>query len=124
MIQPTGPYSYEWSTNAIIPTYDTTSINCDIMSYASYSVTVTTASGCTSTATMADIGNIDALRIWDVIYDTASCTNQGSVSIFIEGGVAPVSAHWIDNSFIPIAVDFGTTATNLPYAGGDYLVYL
>ena len=88
----TAPYSYSWSTGAI-----TQSING--LPAGSYSVIVTDANNCTSTATVA-LTQPTAISLNPVVSSNVSCFGgaNGAINITANGGVTPYSYLWANGS--------------------------
>ena len=79
----TAPYSFEWSNTA-------TTEDMIGLTAGTYSVTVTDANGCTTTAS-ADVTEPALLEVSTVVDTNVSCNGgaTGSVTINLTGGVAP-----------------------------------
>ena len=109
----TGPYSYMWNT---VPSQ--TSQNVQNVLSGGYTVTVTDAHGCTTSASAIIapappqlLANITGTT--DVLCAGAA---TGSAAVAVTGGTSPYNYSWTTNPPQP-----GTTATNLP-AGSHTVV--
>ena len=99
-----APYSYQWSNGG-----STTSINT--LKAGNYSVLVTDANGCTTTAQYI-ISEPSALTLSiDSISPAACGLSNGMATVSASGGLAPYSIQWSNNTI-------GNTASGL--AGGVY----
>ena len=105
----TGAYTYSWSNGP-------TSATNPNLAAASYTVTVTDANNCTSTAT-AVIGEPAAVLATISSFTNASCAgiDDGTATASGSGGTAPFSFLWSTT-----AAD--TTATITGLSGGTYIV--
>lgn len=105
----TAPYTYTWSTGQNGPTISDLPIG-------SYTVTVSDANGCTTSATVDLVGPEDDLFAFVESYQHVSChgLNDGSATLSITGGSGSYTVYW--NTEPP---QTGPTATGL--APGNYL---
>jgi gliding motility-associated-like protein len=105
-----GPYTYAWSNSAV-----TSSINN--LSAGSYSVTVTTANGCTSTASYVITQPATPLASPASVVSNVLCFggNNGQASVNASGGTGPYNYSW--NS-----TPAQTTATATSLNAGIYSV--
>ncbi|NPA33534.1 MAG: S8 family serine peptidase [Chlorobi bacterium] len=87
----TAPYTYSWSNGAT--TEDLSSIPP-----GTYSVTVTDANGCTTTASFT-VNNISNLSVTGVVTD-ATChgDSTGAIDITVSGGTPPYSYSWTNGA--------------------------
>jgi len=84
----TAPYTYEWSN-------DSTGTEITGLVAGTYTVTVTDANGCTSTATLELVDPAQLAIDADVINVTCSdSTNDGSIALDITGGTGSVTVLW------------------------------
>ncbi|WP_221412673.1 SprB repeat-containing protein, partial [Fulvivirga lutimaris] len=81
-----APYIYSWSTGA-------TTENLEGISGGYYVLTVTDANGCEAKAT-AIVENTVFIDINGIITNSGCSTNNGSVDVTVEGGVAPYTFYW------------------------------
>jgi gliding motility-associated-like protein len=105
----TAPYSYSWNTTPVQTTAIATGLNSGI-----YTVTVTSATGCTSTAT-ASISNTGGLSVSATVTAQINCfgAGTGSLSATAAGGTSPYSYLWSNGAI-------GSTASGL--VAGNYTV--
>ena len=81
----TAPYTYQWHDG------QTTK---DLFGVAGgpYSLTVTDASGCTTTLD-GDLGQPDAIQVTETLMNGA-CGEKGAIDIFVSGGIPPYQYNW------------------------------
>lgn len=106
VISGTAPFTYQWSNGV------TTSVNPNLTP-GTYSVTVTDANNCFTTANL-NIGGAQNLEL-DLNSNNVSCTgaNDGLASVNILSGTAPFDIIWSNG---------GTTSTILGLSSGTYSV--
>lgn len=101
------PYTYAWSNNTT---------NQDLLNATAgvYSVTVTTASGCTTTATYTITQPSSPLNVSAVLVNNVSCANgyDGQVNALATGGTAPYSYSWNSTPAQATASAFGLNSGN------------
>lgn len=104
------PYTYQWSNNS-------TNANLIGVPAGTYSVLVTTASGCTNTATYTITQPAAPLSALSSVISNVTCAtgNNGQASVTANGGTAPYNFSW--NS---TPAQNNTTATSL--TAGNYSV--
>ncbi|MCX6258905.1 MAG: T9SS type A sorting domain-containing protein [Bacteroidia bacterium] len=105
----TTPYTYHWSNQA-------TSQNLSNLTAGVYHVTIIDAHGCTAVNSVTVNGAADPL---DAFYETtaSTCLPNGSVTLYISGGVAPYSYLWsngatTDNLMNVISDNYSVTVTD------------
>lgn len=83
------PYAYQWSNNS-------TSANLIGVPAGTYSVLVTTASGCTNTATYTITQPASALSALGSVLNNVNCAtgNNGQATVAVSGGTAPYNYSW------------------------------
>ncbi|MEL6865223.1 MAG: SprB repeat-containing protein, partial [Bacteroidota bacterium] len=83
----TAPYTYSWSNGA-------SSQNLDNLNEGTYSVIVTDANGCTSTCEASIQTSTDLVLSCSASNTDCSNITSGSISVNVEGGLAPFSFAW------------------------------
>lgn len=101
------PYTYQWSNNA-------TTANLIGINAGTYSVIVTTASGCTNTATYTVTQPASALTATSNVLNHVLCAtgNNGSADANASGGTAPYNYSWNSTPAQTNATATGLTAGN------------
>jgi large repetitive protein len=91
----TPPYTYAWNTDPAQSTADASGLEA-----GSYTVMVTDAFGCTSSASV-DITEPQGMGIESTV-TPATCpdSNDGSIALAITGGTAPYTCSWKDGSTV------------------------
>lgn len=108
------PYSYVWSHNAALNSPNATDLAPGV-----YSVTLTDANGCTSTASgeVMDDGGVSAIV---ASFANALCTNgSGSISLSITGGQGPYAFAWSHDANLNTANATGLSAGNYSVTVSD-----
>lgn len=110
-----GPYTFEWSSNAILGWEDGY-----INGYpGTYSVTVTSAGGCTSTASYTIGMNINDPFYVDFWTGDAECGfDNGYIEAYVQGGIPPYYYYAVDDN--GNWIEFNGTLDSLP--PGNYYV--
>jgi gliding motility-associated-like protein len=105
-----GPYTYQWSNN-------TTANSITGVGAGTYSVVVTTATGCTTNVTVTVTQPASALSAPASVIGNVSCFggNNGQASVNASGGTGPYVYSWNSSPSQSAA-----TATSLP--AGNYVV--
>ncbi|MDQ3109322.1 MAG: choice-of-anchor L domain-containing protein [Bacteroidota bacterium] len=108
----TGPYSYSWNTSPV-----QTGSTASNLAAGNYTVTITDANNCTSTATVSisQPAAVLSTSISSQVDVTCFGGNTGSATISVAGGTAPYTYNWSTSP-----VQTGATATNL--SAGSYTV--
>ena len=101
----TAPYSYTWTNGAT--TQDLTNIPA-----GSYSVTVTDANGCVTTASFV-VNEPPAISVTSNITQPTCGNSDGAIDITVSGGTAPYSFSWSNGA---------TTEDLLNVSAGTYVV--
>lgn len=103
------PYTYLWSNS-------TTSANLTAVPAGTYSVIVTTASGCTNTATYTITQPASALAATSIVNNHVLCAggNNGQATATASGGTAPYNYSW--NSTPAQATAAANNLTAGPYS--------
>jgi len=102
----TGPYTYSWSNGA-------TSANISNVGSGNYSVTVTSAQGCTGTAS-ATLTNPSGMNVTGTAQNISCAGNSnGSVTLSVSGGTGNKTYLWSNGA---------TTANLANVAAGSYSV--
>jgi len=93
-VLPSGTSTYTYLWNTVPPQYNQTAVNIPA---GSYSVTVTDANGCTTSATTT-VGDLPgpSVSITNIIDETCSLSN-GSVTITVSGGTSGYTYQWDSN---------------------------
>jgi gliding motility-associated-like protein len=101
------PYTYQWSNNA-------NTANLLGISAGTYSVIVTTASGCTNTATYTVTQPATALSAISTVIGDVTCAQgaNGSASTTPSGGTGPYNYSWNSTPAQTAATATGLTAGN------------
>jgi len=101
------PYTYQWSTNAV-------TANLLAVPAGTYSVIVTTASGCTNTATYTITQPASVLTATSSVLNNVSCAtgSNGSADANASGGTAPYNYSWNSAPAQTNATATGLTAGN------------
>ncbi len=81
----TAPYTYQWHNGQ-------TTKDLFGVTGGPYSVTVTDASGC-STTLEGNLGQPDAIQVTETLMNGA-CGEKGAIDIFVSGGTAPYTYNW------------------------------
>lgn len=105
----TGPFSYNWQGLS-----GQTTDTAHGLSAGTYTVTVSTAAGCTATDTVV-VKNPGKMTVQIVSRGTCTGSAQGSLTASVNGGVAPYQYKWNTVPALPTA-----TASNL--SAGAYSV--
>ncbi|MBX2928676.1 MAG: T9SS type A sorting domain-containing protein [Saprospiraceae bacterium] len=108
------PYSYTWSHNAAL-----NSPNATDLAPGAYSVTLTDANGCSSTASgeVMDDGGVSATV---ASFTNAVCTDgSGSISLSIAGGQGPYAFAWSHDVALNIPNATGLSAGNYSVTVSD-----
>ncbi|WP_197285472.1 Ig-like domain-containing protein, partial [Pedobacter sp. R20-19] len=85
-----SPYTYSWNTNPV-----QTSATANNLAAGTYTVTVTDASGCSTTQDVTITEPAAGLSITGtVINSTCGATNNGAVDITLSGGTTPYTYQW------------------------------
>jgi large repetitive protein len=108
----TSPYSYSWNTTPVQTTATASGLPA-----GTYTVTVTDANSCTTSATVTITQPGSALTATITAQTNVLCFGEltGSATVTAAGGTAPYTYSW--NS---VPIQSGATATNL--AAGNYIV--
>ncbi|MDY0907713.1 Ig-like domain-containing protein, partial [Pedobacter sp. CFBP9032] len=86
----TSPYTYSWNSNPV-----QTSATANNLAAGTYTVTVTDASGCSTTQDVTITQPAAGLSITGtVINSTCGATNNGSIDITLSGGTTPYTYQW------------------------------
>ncbi|WP_276132676.1 LamG-like jellyroll fold domain-containing protein [Polluticoccus soli] len=101
----TSPYTYQWSNN-------TTAEDPANLSAGNYTVTVTDAKGCSTTASYT-VSQPALFVVTGSVTNTTCGSNNGAIYISINGGVAPFNYSWSNNA---------TTQNVSALASGNYTV--
>ena len=105
-ISGTAPFSYLWSNNATLSSIGG-------LQPGVYSVTITDANGCAAVAETTISEPNELIAPTTSTSETASNANNGTASVFPQGGTPDYSYIWSNN---------GTTATITNLSPGDYMV--
>lgn len=102
----TGPYTYLWSTGALVSVID------DIPAGA-YTVTVTDASGCSNITSGIVLNELPDLTCEVIVDQQSTDGTNGILSVNVDGGTQPYTYLWSNNE---------TTSTISGLAAGTYSV--
>ncbi len=92
VLNATGPVTYTWDNGA-------TTEDISNLSAGSYTITVTDANNCSTTATYQVSNNTGNLVISDATISNENCGgNDGGINITVTGGALPYTYSWSDNS--------------------------
>ncbi|MEI7803133.1 MAG: hypothetical protein WCI97_10835, partial [Bacteroidota bacterium] len=107
-----GPFTYLWSTGG-------TQNQIDNLTPGTYSVTVTNAAGCTSTASVTLV-SISFPVLSETHVNTTCGNTNGSINISVLGGIAPFSYLWSNGDLTQDlnAVGAGTYTVTITDANG------
>lgn len=108
------PYTYQWSNNSTNP-------NLIGVPAGTYSVVVTTASGCTQSATYTITQPASALSALSSVINDVSCAtgNNGQATVNVNGGTAPYNYSWNSTPAQNNATATGLSAGNYNVAITD-----
>jgi outer membrane protein OmpA-like peptidoglycan-associated protein len=110
------PYTYRWDSGE-------TEATATELTPGTHQVTVTDASGCTTTAEVTITENILPLELTLEVYEPISCygAQDGALSTKVQGGKAPYSYDWGADSFTdgPTGLSPGTYSLTVSDATGQ-----
>lgn len=101
----TGPYTYKWNNPGM-----STTATVSNLGPGSYTVTVTDAAGCTTTAAVSIAATLPP-NVTIVASYNANCSTPGGATASVMGGNGPFSYHWSNNETTAAAVDFAGNGT-------------
>ena len=96
----TAPYDYQWSNG------DTSFVISNIGAGA-YSVTVTDANGCTDVTAGIILGELPELTCEVIVNQEPTMGDNGVITAEVDGGTAPYTYVWDDNSTDPTRMGLG-----------------
>ncbi|MBL7826553.1 MAG: hypothetical protein JNJ57_07985, partial [Saprospiraceae bacterium] len=99
----TGPYTYDWSNDgAEHPDNDAATVSN--LAPGTYTVTITDAAGCTTTAAVSIAGSLPPMVVITASTN-ATCAAPGSATASVSGGTTPYTYHWSNNETTQTAVN-------------------
>jgi gliding motility-associated-like protein len=115
----TAPYSFGWSTSTSSATFATTATASGLLA-GTYTVTVSDANNCTTTASTT-VTEPTAVVARSVVNTNISCNggSNGSATASGSGGIAPYSYAWSTSTS---SATFATTASITGVTAGTYTV--